>query len=192
MATTPGDSPGDVLGSLVETLQANGISPVAVTGGIAFGVWVSPRYTRDFDLCAVVPDAAVDRILARYDGIRVGPERLPTIMRFSFRGWDVDLFVVHTAYDRECMNRAVGVEVFGARVKVVTAEDLLIHKLIKLRSDKRRLLQDASDIRALVEAQGAALEEAHLQKWLPATEWQIVSDLPDLDDEALVRRLKTV
>ena len=34
----------------------------------------------------------------------------------------------------------------------------IIHKMIKLRRDRRRLLQDLADVRAVVDAQGAALD----------------------------------
>lgn len=45
-----------------------------------------------------------------------------------------------TPYDRECLSRAIPVEFAGVPARVVTAEDLLIHKMIKLRHDRRRML----------------------------------------------------
>lgn len=50
----------------------------------------------------------------------------------------------------------------GIEVKVVTPEDLLIHKMLKLRTDRRRLLQDLADVRAVVEARGDRLEWDHV------------------------------
>lgn len=105
-----------------------------------------PRETRDIDLCGRLPAGAVDRLLARYEGIRSCPG-------------------------------------------VVTPEDLLVHKVVKLRSDRRRLLQDLADIRAILDARGAALDWAYLDRWLPPVEADFLRSVLQLDDETLVRRL---
>ncbi len=182
--------PREVLFALLKELQERGISEVAVTGGLALGAWVAPRFTKDFDLCAVVPESAVDPLLAQYDGIRVGPERIPSTIRFEFAGWPVDVFVAKTAYDRECLRRAVAVELFGAKVKVVTPEDLLIHKLIKLRDDKTKLLQDAADVQAIL--QTCAVSSTYLEAWLPPDEARFLSEAMSLDAASLVARLQTL
>ena len=71
----------------------------------------------------------------------------------------------------------------------MTPEDLLIHKLIKLRNDKRKLLQDASDIRALVEARGANLDLTYLRTWLPPEQAELVRTAAAVDEAELVARL---
>jgi hypothetical protein len=178
-----------VLRQITEVLERYGVAQIALTGGLAFGVWATPRFTRDFDLCASVPEEAVDKLLARFDGIRVGPGRIPQLIRFSFGEWDVDLFVATTEYDRECLARAVSAEVVGLRIGVVTAEDLLIHKLIKLRDDKRKLLQDGADIRQILEARGAELDHAHLRRWLPPEHAELLAQASHIDDAELVAAL---
>ena len=62
----------------------------------------------------------VDRLLALHDGIRSGAEDLPDIVRFRVGNWDVDLFVSKEPYDRECLRRAIAVEIDGVPVRVVT------------------------------------------------------------------------
>lgn len=79
------------LRDLLNVLGSVGITSVALTGGVAFSYWVTPRHTDDFDLCGIVPQAAVEKLLSRYDGIRSGPERLPARIRFSVSDWSVDL-----------------------------------------------------------------------------------------------------
>jgi hypothetical protein len=71
----------------------------------------------------------------------------------------------------------------------VSADDLLIHKMIKLRTDRRRLLQDLADLRALLDARGSAVDWDYLRKWLPAPEAEFLVGLATLDDEAAAARL---
>ncbi len=59
--------------------------------------------------------------------------------------------------------------------------------MIKLRSDRRRLLQDLSDIRSVVEAQGTALEWGHVRAWLPKDEADVFESVATVDDETLAR-----
>jgi len=185
----PQQPPGAILERIVNVLHEHGIEEFAFTGGVAVGVWAEPRQTRDVDLCGVLEQGEVDRLLALRDGIRSGPGRLPDLVRFRVGDWDVDLFVCQDAYDRACLDRAVAATVDGIEVRVVTPEDLLIHKMLKLRSDRRRLLQDLADIRAVVDACGDRLEWEHVRRWLPAGEAAFLQAVADTDDEELVRRL---
>src|SRR5687767_935349 len=107
-----------------------------ITGGVALGFWREPRTTKDIDLSASVPLASVDRILATRDGIPGGPEELPDVIRFRFGDWDVDLFVAKSDHDRAALARAKPVELEGHRFRVATAEDLVVHKFVKLRTDR--------------------------------------------------------
>ncbi|MBL8920328.1 MAG: hypothetical protein JNJ54_15785 [Myxococcaceae bacterium] len=129
----------------------------------------------------------MDRLLAQHDGIRSGGAEMPDLVRFRVGSWDVDLFVTKSEFDREVLRRAVGVDVAGVRLRVVTPEDLVIHKLIKLLTDKRRLLQDAADLRALTSAN--ALDKEYLRTWLPPSDFSLVDRLPNLDEGALARAL---
>src|SRR5262249_12938779 len=144
------NDPLPLLASLQRALEAEGDSDLIVTGSAALGVWTTPRQSRDIDVCARVPLSAVRPLLARFDGISSGPGELPDVLRLRFGSWDVDVFVTgDNPYDRECAARAAPVDTGTGTVRVVTPEDLLIHKMIKLRSDRRRLLQDLADMRAL-------------------------------------------
>jgi predicted nucleotidyltransferase len=187
--TSRHDSPGDALAQIVRVLHSHGITDFALTGGVAVGVWSEPRQTRDVDVCGVLPIEEVDRLLALRDGTRAGHGALPDMVRFTVGNWDVDLFVCQDAYDRACLERAVTASVDGVEVRVVTAEDLLIHKLIKLRTDRRRLLQDLADVRAIVTARANELDWPYLQTWLPTAEAELLESFAVTDDETLVKRL---
>lgn len=183
------EATGQVLGRLSSALADLGVTEFALTGGVALGVWAAPRQTHDIDLCGVLPLAAVDPLLARHDGIRSGPEELPDLVRFRIADWDIDLFVCKSPYDRVCLDRAVEAEVEGLRLRVVSAEDLAIHKMIKLRTDRRRVLQDVADLRALFATRGRQMDWAYLRQWLPTQEAELLASLATLDDEALLARL---
>ncbi|MGH2726408.1 MAG: nucleotidyltransferase family protein [Actinomycetota bacterium] len=161
----------------------------AFTGGVAVGVWAEPRQTKDVYLCGSLPIEEVERLLALRDGVRSGPEELPDIVRFRVAEWDVDLFVSKRPYDRECLRRAIPVEIGGVTVRVVTAEDLLLHKMIKLRHDRRRLLQDLADIRAVVGACRDQLDWSYIRRWAREEESAWLEGVADSTDEDLVRRL---
>jgi len=160
----------------------------AFTGGVAVGVWATPRQTKDVDLCGSLPAEEVDRLLALRDGIRSGPEELPDIVRFRVDDWDVDLFVSKNRYDQECLRRALGAEIDGISVRVVTPEDLLIHKMIKLRHDRTRFLQDLADIRAVVGARGDGLDWDYVRKWVLPEESAWLKAVGRSTDEEVVSR----
>jgi predicted nucleotidyltransferase len=180
---------GAILERVARVLQNHRVFDFAFTGGVAVGAWAAPRQTMDMDLCGTLAAEEVDRLLALRDGIRSGSEELPDIIRFRVDDWDVDLFVSKDAYDRECLRRAIAAEIDGVRVRVVTAEDLLIHKMIKLRRDRRRLLQDLADVRAVVDARGDRLDWEYIRCWARPEESAWLEEVAGCTDEQLVRGL---
>jgi hypothetical protein len=180
---------GSLLERVARVLKSHGVDDHAFTGGIAVGVWSAPRQTRDLDVCGTLRADEVNRLLALRDGMRTGGGDLPDTIRFRVGDWDVDLFVSKDDYDRACLGRAIPVDVDGVTVRVVAPEDLLIHKLIKLRTDRRRLLQDLADIRAVIDARAGDLDWSHLDTWLPRGEAQLLRDVASIGDDELVRRM---
>lgn len=178
----------ETLAALFEIFERYRIKPVALTGGVAFSIWVTPRYTKDFDFCAVVPEEAVAKLLARFDGHPSGPERVPRIIRLRIGSWEVDVFVVHSEYDKECLARATTGNFLGLNVTVVSPEDLLIHKLIKLRDDKSKILQDASDIQAILAAH--KVDGEYLARWLAPEQASIIESGHELSASELVSKLE--
>jgi hypothetical protein len=177
------------LGRLSTVLAGFGVTDFAVSGGVAVGVWASPRTTRDIDLCGSLPPDSLDAKLSVLDGMRFGPQSLPDSIRFALGPWDVDFFVAKSDYDRACLSRALPVEMLGATLRVVTAEDLLIHKLMKLRTDRRRILQDLADLRAVIVARAHELDHEYLRAWLSPSDAELLAAISDLDDEDLVKRI---
>jgi predicted nucleotidyltransferase len=180
---------GELLALVVRALHDHGVDDLAFTGGVAVGVWAEARQTRDVDVCGTLPPAEVNRLLAQRDGMRTGPGEIPDAVRFRVGDWDIDLFLCKDEYDRTCLGRAVPAEIDGVSVRVVTAEDLLIHKLIKLRTDRRRLLQDVADMRAVITEQGDRLDWDYLRRWLPAVEADLLTTVASSTDDELLRRV---
>jgi hypothetical protein len=183
------ESFGSDLQRIVAVLRSHRVDDFAFTGGVAVGVWAAPRQTKDVDLCGSLPLSEVDRLLALHDGVRSGPAELPDVVRFRVGSWDVDLFVSKSPYDRECLRRAETLDIDGVIVRVVTAEDLLIHKMMKLRHDRRRILQDLADVRAVVDARGESVDWDYVRKWARADESNWLEAVGRSTDEELVRRL---
>jgi len=179
----------DDLGRLVRALQGLGIREFAFTGGVAFGIWVEPRETRDLDVCGILPPEAVLPLLAQYDGVRAGAEELPDLVRFRVGDWDVDLFVAKNAIDAECLARAVTAGIGGLIVKVVTAEDLVLHKLKKLRSDRRRIYQDVADLRALFQRR-PDLDWNYVETRAEGADRELLDAIRALKDEDILGRLR--
>jgi hypothetical protein len=170
-------------------LHSHSVDDFAFTGGVAVGVWSAPRQTKDIDLCGSLPLGEVDRLLALRDGIRAGSEELPDLVRFRVGDWDVDLFVAKSAYDRECLKRGVSTEIDGVVVRVVTKEDLLIHKMVKLRHDRKRMLQDLADVRAIIDLYKDQLDWEYIRQWARAEEAAWLEQVASLTDEELLKRL---
>lgn len=176
------------LARLVRLFASLGIERYALTGGIAFGVWAEPRETRDLDVTAVLPPGALLPLLAHFDGMRVGASETPDIVRFRLRDWDVDLFVAKTDGEIEILERAVTVDVGGVFVRVVCVEDLILHKLRKLHSDRRRVLRDAADLRALFERH-PQLDLAWIERRSDPADRDLLAAIRDASDEELLTRL---
>lgn len=176
------------LARLVRLFESLGIEQYALTGGIAFGIWAEPRETRDLDVTAVLPPGALLPLLARFDGMRVGASEIPDIVRFRLRDWDVDLFVAKTDEDLEILGRAVTVDIGGSSVRVVAVEDLIIHKLRKLHSDRRRVLRDAADLRALFERH-PQLDFSWIERHCDPADHDLLAAVRDASDEELLSRL---
>jgi predicted nucleotidyltransferase len=183
------DPAGEILERVATVLESHHVVDFAFTGAVAVGVWAAPRQTKDVDVCGSLPLSEVDRLVAQRDGVRSGPEQLHDVVRFRVGDWDVDLFVSKAPYDVECLKRALSVDIDGFTVRIVTPEDLLIHKAIKLRHDRKRLLQDLSDIRSVIDARANALDWDYLRRWTRTEEAGWLEQVADSTDEELMKRL---
>lgn len=74
------------------------------------------------------------------------------------KGIDADVFLAETAFQREVITRRVTCTVEGQPVSLVTAEDLILFKLIASRP------RDLLDVQDVLFTQGD-LDEAYMRQW---------------------------
>jgi predicted nucleotidyltransferase len=155
------------LADAVQLLEAQGI-PYALIGGLAASFRGQARVTADVDM---VLSAGVDRAL------QLAAELTNTKFKPLFRGVEevvqqafilplehrttnvkLDLSLGLSGFEQQAVARAQRVDLAGTKVAVVTAEDLLIMKVMAGRP------QDDQDVRGLVLAHGDRLDWDYCRK----------------------------
>ena len=141
---------------------------VAIIGGVARGVWASPRATVDVDVLLDSPIA--DPVLehAAAVGLVADPGEVQSLasagmtrLRLPDRrtgGVRLDVIIGDHPYYRRVLARSRLMDVLGHRVRVAAAEDVL---LLKALADRP---QDRADVHAIVEAQGDRLDRVLLRQ----------------------------
>lgn len=134
-----------MLSGIADALDSNGIEYM-VMGGVAIPVWGIPVSTYDLDIVVDLDPSSIPRMLSILepagisfpDAGRSGwldplPGGLRQIKGIAFDpdgAFDVDLFTISTPYQRAAFARRLEVELIpGKRMRVITAEDLVLHKL---------------------------------------------------------------
>lgn len=154
--------------ALQERLEQAGI-PSVVVGALAVGVWGEPRLTRDADMKVLLEREEAQRLLdvlsPDYTSLHRDP--IQTLKRNGFlfvqdaAGTRLDLMLADTSFDVAVIRRAQAIELQpGVTVRVCTAEDLVIYKLISTRP------RDYADAESVVKRQGDKLDDAYVLDWL--------------------------
>lgn len=154
--TTPEPSLLDVLERLGTALEVAEAS-YALAGGLALAAWATPRATVDIDLALGAGELDAARRAAGSVGFvavrkrpmalrRIQLDRLLMSPEHGASSLMLDLLVLPDELASAVMRRAVPLPLGGARLRVASAEDLVLLKLMRF-SD-----QDRADIRALREA----------------------------------------
>lgn len=157
-----------------------------VIGALAVAVWGEPRVTRDVDLKVMLTRGDARRLAdilgTDFDCLGVNP--VTTLEQFGMlfvrdkSGTRIDLLLMETGFDEGVIRRGVMVELLpGVSVKVCSAEDLIVYKLLSSRP------RDGADAESIVIRQGQALDTTY-----------IISNLREfehaLDDSTLVSSFK--
>lgn len=159
-----------VIIELTELFDRMGL-PYAIMGGIAVRAHAIPRPTYDVDFTLAVPPDRLGELLAAIEERgytipdqyvrgwtdRVGGMPLVKVRLYvDGRGVDADIFLVETSFQRDVIERRVACEVEGRSMWVVSAEDLVLFKLIASRP------RDLIDIQDIFFTQGT-LDEPYLR-----------------------------
>ncbi len=166
---------------LQSRLDNQGI-PSALIGGLTLSIWGRARATKDLDLKILLRrDQAKQLLIAlgdEYKPIQRAPleslRRNGVVFVRDHTGTRIDLLVAESGFDQQVMGRARMVQVSpGIQVRVATAEDMIVYKLIATR------LLDQADAETVIRAQGNALDDRYIIKTLREFE-------KALDDSTLV------
>jgi hypothetical protein len=133
-------------------------------GGVANLVWGRPRQTLDLDIVVMCRKESIPVFLERLGpSFRVLPSDplsfvaetsvLPLIVA---DGIPIDLIFARLPYEEAAVARAVDILFDGVKVKVCTAEDLIIHKVISERAI------DREDVKGIIATRGARLDRNYL------------------------------
>ena len=157
----------EALGRLLSDL---GIRWVLIGALAANRYRTAPRLTQDVDL--LLEDfgpglESLERTLreAGWEVHRASAEAELLRLRHAELGI-ADLMIAGTDYQREAIRRAREEAVgSGSTALVLTAEDVVVHKLIAGRT------QEIADVEAILEA-GAPLDREYIERW--ATVWDVL------------------
>ena len=148
---------------VVGFLDLRGV-PHAAIGGFANLYWGRPRLTQDLDLKISLEEGQweefVTEAASRFELLPPKPLEMLRDLRVlpiaTRAGVRVDLVVAGLPYEESAIRRAVPIDVAGTTVRLCTAEDLVLHKII---SDRPR---DRDDVEGIIVRQGPRLDRAYL------------------------------
>lgn len=172
------DAPAAALAGVTAALDALGISWF-LTGSIASSLHGVPRSTNDLDVVALLPPASADAFVARLGEAYYADARMIRDAFLHGRACNVislatmmkiDLMPPRFPHDREAMVRCQRLALDDGQggslpVRVATAEDTVLAKLIWWREGGRQSQRQIADIRGVIAAQGAGLDRAYLARW---------------------------
>lgn len=167
----------ELLAKIARSFAGRGIDYVVI-GGQAVLIHGEPRLTRDVDVTLGAGLDRLDEVLAAARSAQLEPlvdpeeftrETMVLPCRDHPSGLRVDLVLSDSPYEREALAHAVIVEVGGYPVRFLSAEDLVIHKLIAGRP------RDLEDVRGVL-ARRPDLDLARARRWL--ADYEAVLDQP--------------
>lgn len=148
----------------------HGRIPHAFGGAIALAFVAEPRATTDVDVNLFVSVARADEVLSilRELGVSVDDpglrERLASDeqIRLGWLGTWIDLFFAYSPLHDACNERARAVNVLGQPIRVLSAEDLAIFKVLFDRP------KDWIDLEAIVLTRAERFEREYVERWVVA------------------------
>ncbi len=151
-------SPSAWLASIAEIFDELGLDWTLIGALAANRYRATPRFTTDLVTMATFAPGLVDRLEADgYDVTVVAdPGERPHLIRCHRGAAAIDILIRVVEYQREALRRAID--------RVLTAEDVIIHKLIAGRP------RDLDDIRSIFEA-GVPLDRLYRDHWVG--EWDL-------------------
>lgn len=154
----------DALLAVHAILESHEISH-ALCGGLAANLYRDEvRATTDVDLVITVAATAVPTLVAAFEVERFTVEAYWTRgeqLRLSHPGLPrVDCIVATTDFERSAIERAPSADIAGRAIRVLTAEDLIVMKVLAGRA------RDREAVVAILIARGVDLDVEYIRGWL--------------------------
>jgi len=148
-------------------LSAAGIQH-AIGGAIALGFHAEPRGTLDVDMNVFVasdaPEAALQALADHGISIDLAKARAAIASRgdlfLEHQGCRLDLFFNSIPFQEAASLRTQEVVLLGQPVPILSAEDLVVLKLLFNRN------KDIADIERLLQTSERALDRSYIRRWL--------------------------
>ncbi|MGH7495995.1 MAG: hypothetical protein ACREOO_26885 [bacterium] len=143
--------------------------PYAIIGGVAVQKWGEPRATKDVDLTISIPIEKTEKFIAnisrsfkgRASDLHAFARRTRVVPIYASNGCSVDISLALPGYEDAVMQRTQSFKLAPRKtVRVCSAEDLIIHKVVAGRP------QDLIDLRNVIFRHGEALDHAYIRAWL--------------------------
>jgi hypothetical protein len=146
-------------------------TPYALAGGLAYSALVEPRATMDIDVLVLLESGNIRGITAEieksYDSVVV--HREPMLFNRT-RIWRmvcvsagiefiIDFILADSEFQQQAVRRAKSVEYAGARISILTIEDLVLMKTIASRP------QDISDLENIKLLMNDSVDWKYVDSW---------------------------
>jgi Nucleotidyl transferase AbiEii toxin, Type IV TA system len=161
----------------------------AVVGGVAASLRGKPRLTKDID--AIVLESTAEALLRGGTAFGFSP-RIPDaaefsretrvlLLRYAPGSIDIDISLGALPFEDEIIDRSTWIDIGGLRIRVASAEDLIIMKTVAGRP------RDVMDIENILQV-NPDLDIDRIRRWI--REFSAVLEMPELYDnlEKLLKR----
>ena len=152
----------------IENALADAGIPHAFGGANALAYYATPRATADIDLNVFVPESDAGRVLAVLGALGAATSASHLLKSVAERGqvrvpWDgtpIDVFFSYDALHESSMERRRSVDFGDVEIHILSAEDLVIYKVVFDRE------KDWRDIAEMVFANDQPLDFDYVRRWL--------------------------
>jgi hypothetical protein len=156
----------------VRRLNRAGISYM-LTGSMASNYWGIPRTTHYLDFVVQLSPESIPILVRAFRDqfyLDEAAARAASVPPYQFNAIEprsalkIDFWTLRPEpFEMSMFKRRLGVELFGERTAIATAEDVILHKLYwDSVTPSERQLGDAAGV---VAVQSAAVDRAYLQQW---------------------------
>lgn len=159
------------LKSIAQCLSAQKIK-YAVLGGIMVSVYGEPRLTADIDVNIILDRRNIEQFLAAAKKYYFSPASrntkkiakeagvIPLIFKKGRIAGRFDIIIAENSLEYSGINRARSGKIGAVKVKVISPEDLVLHKITSSRP------RDNEDLKGILIRQKGRLDLRYIRSWL--------------------------